>query len=92
MLSKVECIPSLNIFLQHPRGVVAPLRELFPNWMKLSLKPVFHSFISLPPAQNYDSKIIFLCPFAAKEISSGPPIVENVLLLLHLLFMELQNN
>ena len=57
-----------------------------------TLKPVFHSFISLPPAKNYDSKIIFLCPFAAKEISSGPPIVENVLLLLHLLFMELQNN
>ena len=58
----------------------------------VSIKPVFHSFISLPPAKNYDSKIIFLCPFAAKEISSGPPIVENVLLLLHLLFMELQNN
>ena len=57
-----------------------------------AFKPVFHSFISLPPAKNYDSKIIFLCPFAAKEISSGPPIVENVLLLLHLLFMELQNN
>ena len=56
------------------------------------IKPVFHSFISLPRAKNYDSKIIFLCPFAAKEISSGPPIVENVLLLLHLLFMELQNN
>ena len=56
------------------------------------VKPVFHSFISLPPAKNYDSKIIFLCPFAAKEISSGSPIVENVLLLLHLLFMELQNN
>ena len=55
-------------------------------------KPVFHSFISLPLAKNYDSKTIFLCPFAAKEISSGPPIVENVLLLLHLLFIELQNN
>ena len=55
----------------------------------MSLKPVFHSFISLAPAKNYNGKIIFLCPFAAKEITSGPPIVENVLLLLHLLFMEL---
>ena len=68
------------------------MKRFWDQEAEMSLKPVFHSFISLPAAKNYDSKIIFLCPFAAKEISYGPPIVENVLLLLHLSFMELQNN
>ena len=42
------------------------LHNLLPNKLILPFKPVFHSFISLPPAKNYYSKIIFLCPFAAK--------------------------
>ena len=43
-------------------------------------KPAFHSITSLPPAKNYDREIIFSHSFAAKEISSGPPVVENFLL------------
>ena len=57
------------------------------------LKPVFHSIIISPlPAKNYDSKTIFSHSFAAKEISSGPPVVDNFLLLLHLLFIKPKNN
>ena len=59
--------------------------------LTLDFKPVFHSIISSPPAENYDSKIRFSHSFVAEEISSGPPVVENFLLLLHLLFMEPKN-
>ena len=71
------------------------LRQCFQSYTGTcggGLKPVFHSIISLPPARNYDSKITISHSLAAKGTSSGPPVVENFLLLFHLSFMEPKNN